>query len=53
VVNTYLVFLRFQKMRGVFSDEQYLREMELVRATLAKSTEMHWKEFLAAWSGEK
>ncbi len=53
VVNTYLVFLRFRKMRGVFSDEQYQREMELVRATLAKSVELHWGEFLAAWGGKK
>jgi predicted PolB exonuclease-like 3'-5' exonuclease len=50
VVNTYLVFLRFQKMRGVFSEEQYQREMELVRTTLAKSAELHWKEFLAKWT---
>jgi 3'-5' exonuclease len=49
VVNTYMVFLRFQKMRGVFSDEQYQREMELVRGTLEKSVEPHWKEFLARW----
>jgi predicted PolB exonuclease-like 3'-5' exonuclease len=49
VVNTYLVFLRFQKMRGVFSDEQYQREMEMVRATLEKSAEPHWKDFLAKW----
>jgi 3'-5' exonuclease len=49
VVNTHLVFLRFQKMRGVFSGEQYQRELELVRATLAKSAEPHWKEFLGKW----
>ncbi|MGB8339383.1 MAG: 3'-5' exonuclease [Burkholderiales bacterium] len=48
-VNSYLVFLRFQKMRGVFSDEQHQREMDLVRTTLDKSTDKHWKEFLAKW----
>ncbi|MGB9150504.1 MAG: 3'-5' exonuclease [Burkholderiales bacterium] len=51
VVNTYLVFLSFQKMRGVFSEEQYQREMELVKLTLAKSAELHWKEFLSRWPG--
>ncbi|HEU4855463.1 MAG TPA: 3'-5' exonuclease, partial [Nitrosospira sp.] len=56
VVNTYLVFLRFQLMRGVFDNEQYQRECELVRLTLSKSTEPHWQEFLGQWSylsGEK
>ena len=50
VVNTYLVFLRFQFMRGVFDNEQYQRECELVRFTLSKSSEPHWQEFLANWA---
>ena len=49
VVNTYLVFLRFQLMRGIFDDEQYQRECELVRFTLGKSPEPHWQEFLGQW----
>ncbi|SEK79534.1 3'-5' exonuclease [Nitrosovibrio tenuis] len=49
VVNTYLVFLRFQLMRGIFTSEQYERECELVRITLGKSTELHWQEFLGRW----
>lgn len=49
VVNTYLVFLRFQLMRGILNGEQYERESELVRATLSKSTELHWQEFLGQW----
>jgi 3'-5' exonuclease len=49
VVNTYLVFLRFQLMRGIFDDEQYQRECELVRFTLRKSPEPHWQEFLGQW----
>ncbi|MGH8684541.1 MAG: 3'-5' exonuclease [Nitrosospira sp.] len=49
VVNTYLVFLRFQLMRGIFDDEQYQRECELVRLTLSKSSEPHWQEFLGQW----
>ena len=47
--NTYLMYLRFQLLRGVFDAAQYQREVELVRGTLAKSAEPHWREFLDAW----
>ncbi len=47
--NTYLVYLRFQLLRGVFDAAQYAREIALVRGTLAKSAETHWREFLEAW----
>ena len=50
VVNTYLVYLRFQLMRGMLSEAQYKTECELVRTTLKKSSEPHWKEFLGQWS---
>ncbi len=49
VVNTYLVYLRFQLMRGALDDARHRSECELVRSTLGKSTEMHWKEFLTRW----
>ncbi|MCC7487352.1 MAG: 3'-5' exonuclease [Burkholderiales bacterium] len=49
VVNTYLVYLRFQRMREALTAEEHHRECELVRATLAKSAEPHWKEFLGRW----
>ncbi len=50
VVNTYLVYCRFQKMRGQLSDAAYADEMKLVREVLAARTEAaHWREFLAAW----
>ena len=49
VVNTYLVFARFQLMRGQFSKARYEQECELIRSTLIKSDEPHWKEFLAQW----
>ena len=48
-VNTYLVFLRFQLMRGALAEAQYGKECELVRSTLAKSRAPHWKEFLDQW----
>lgn len=49
VVNTYLVYLRFQLMRGVLNDGQFRSESGVVRSTLTKSTEPHWKEFLSKW----
>jgi predicted PolB exonuclease-like 3'-5' exonuclease len=47
--NTYLVFLRFQLLRGVFDDAHYRRELEIVRSTLGKSKDVHWQEFLQRW----
>ncbi|HZP94002.1 MAG TPA: 3'-5' exonuclease [Burkholderiales bacterium] len=49
VVNTYLVFLRFQLVRGILDQAQHRKECELVRASLAKSGEAHWREFLGTW----
>jgi predicted PolB exonuclease-like 3'-5' exonuclease len=49
VVNTYLVFLRFQAMRGAVTPDQYQSQCEIVRATLARNTEPHWQEFLSHW----
>jgi predicted PolB exonuclease-like 3'-5' exonuclease len=49
VVNTYLIYLRFQRMRGLLDEPQYAFEMELVRRVLANQTAPHWAEFLAAW----
>jgi hypothetical protein len=49
VVNTYLVFLRFQLMRGALNDGQFRSESGVVRSSLSKSPEPHWKEFLAKW----
>jgi len=48
-VNTYLVYLRFQLMRGVFDEARYQRECELVRSTLKDSSASHWRQFLDAW----
>lgn len=49
VVNTYLVFLRFQKMRGAMSATEYETEITFVRESLAALKLPHWEEFLAAW----
>lgn len=49
VANTYLVYLRFQLMRGHLSPAAYGDEIRLVRDTLAGYQGKHWREFLAAW----
>jgi hypothetical protein len=49
VANTYLVFLRFQLMRGALTPAQYREECELARGQLARIDAPHWREFLAAW----
>jgi predicted PolB exonuclease-like 3'-5' exonuclease len=49
VANTYLVYLRFQLMRGVLAQDKYKLETNLVRAMLDKSPDPHWREFLQLW----
>lgn len=50
VVNTYLLYLRFQLMRCTYSAERYASEIALVRGTLEKRPEPHWREFLKLWT---
>lgn len=53
VMNTYLVFLRFQLMRGALSPSGLVEEEKLVRAFLAANAgETHWQKFAAAWVGK-
>ncbi len=49
VVNTHLVFLRFQLMRGALTREQHDSQIKAVRATLEKTGQPHWQEFLSRW----
>jgi predicted PolB exonuclease-like 3'-5' exonuclease len=51
VMNTYLVYCRFQKMRGGLTGAEYEQEIALVKATLdhLAPTESHWDEYLKAW----
>jgi predicted PolB exonuclease-like 3'-5' exonuclease len=51
VANTYLIFLRFQLLRGALDESQYGREVDLVRSVVSRSPEAHWQQFLAAWKG--
>ena len=49
VINTWLVYLRFEYMRGNLDDKDLAREFELVRSTLTSMDKSHLTEFLAAW----
>jgi predicted PolB exonuclease-like 3'-5' exonuclease len=49
VANTYLLFQRFQLIRGVIDAGQYDREVALFRDWLSAQAGPHWKEFAAAW----
>ena len=52
VLNTYLVFMRFQHMRGILDDAQLGHELDRVRELLESSDAPHFKEFLSAWGTE-
>ena len=51
VMNTWLVYARFQKMRGGLTELEYEQEIALARETLGRlaPTESHWDEYLRAW----
>lgn len=48
-LNTYLLFVRYQLLRGVFTQEQHRAEIALVRTFLEKQKQPHWREFLQLW----
>ncbi len=49
VLNTYLVFLRFELMRGKLTKTQYAAECEVVKNHLRVADKAHFTEFLTAW----
>jgi 3'-5' exonuclease len=52
VMNTYLVYCRFQKMRGGLTEAEYEQEIAMVKETLGNlaPAEPHWDEYLKAWA---
>jgi len=48
--NTYLLWLRFQLLRGALTEAQHKKECALLRETLEKHKAPHWKEFLSLWN---
>ena len=51
VLNTYLVYLRFDLMRGRLTPERHAEELERVKDLLRAGKEPHFAEFLHAWGG--
>ncbi len=49
VLNTYLIFLAFQRLRGRLETADHDAEVQRVRGLLAASGEPHHREFLQQW----
>jgi hypothetical protein len=49
VINTYLIYLRFELMRGRLDPAEHEKECALVRNWLDAAAKPHLSEFLAAW----
>jgi predicted PolB exonuclease-like 3'-5' exonuclease len=48
--NTYLLWLRFQLLRGTLTEAQYGKECAVLREALEKQKAPHWREFLSLWT---
>ncbi|KAF0192525.1 MAG: hypothetical protein FD165_688 [Gammaproteobacteria bacterium] len=49
VLNTYLIYLRYQLIRDQLTADQYQKECGVVREELEKLAQPHFTEFLRAW----
>ncbi len=49
VANTYLLYCRFQLMRGAWTHERHDEEVRIVRDALAATSGEHWRRYLDAW----
>ena len=52
VLNTWLLFLAFQRFRGLLSTKDFYTEHALTRNYLTQLNKPEWYEFLAAWPDE-
>lgn len=50
VLNTYLIFLRFELIRGHLTHDSYAQVCQRLRHTLSAENQPHFQEFLAAWN---
>jgi len=48
--NTYLLFLRYQLLRGIFSSDSYKKEIQFLKKYLQGLDKPHWREFLKRWN---
>ena len=49
VVNTYLVYCRYQLLRGRLTRDAYDTEIALVRTSLQNIDASHWRDYLSMW----
>ena len=49
-VNTYLLYLRYQLLRGIHSKDALRKEEGIVRDYLKAQNKPHWAEFLKLWN---
>jgi predicted PolB exonuclease-like 3'-5' exonuclease len=49
VVNTYLVYCRYQLLRGSLTRDAYDAEIALVRTSLQNIDAPHWRDYLSLW----
>jgi predicted PolB exonuclease-like 3'-5' exonuclease len=52
-LNTYLIYLRFQLLRGELDAKQHVYELQQVEAKLEQSDRPHLREFLEAWRASR
>ena len=52
VLNTYLVYLRWELVRGNLTEASYQGECEKVKSLLQESEQAHFQEFLTAWNNQ-
>jgi 3'-5' exonuclease len=52
VLNTYLIYLRFELLRGHLNAAEHAQEVVRVRKFLQESAAEHFREFLGAWPGK-
>jgi len=48
--NTYLLYLRYQLLRGAFTKDQYGKETGILKTYLQNLGKPHWREFLQLWN---
>ncbi len=53
VLNTYLLYLRFELMRGLLLGHQYEERMAALKKYLQQQNKTHFNEFLSAWEAAK
>ncbi len=53
VMNTWLVFLRFQRMRNQLTEEGLQQEEQRLKQLLESGSEPVWHEFLQEWQNER